>query len=100
MAVKTFSMRFGSRRIQRPSHQKMRSSTTASAVSETTRIGHMMGPPFLKLSTKKFLSNAPSGLAAGVGEPPGVADAPAVVVVVVAGDMAVVAGVVPGIGEM
>jgi len=60
-----------------------------------------MGPPFLKLSTKKFLSNAPSGLAAGVGEPPGVADAPAavVVVVVVAGDIAVVAGVVPGIGE-
>ena len=28
IAVKTFSIRFGSRRIQRPSHQKMRSSTT------------------------------------------------------------------------
>jgi hypothetical protein len=61
----------------------------------------MMGPPFLKLSTKKFLSNAPSAPGLAVGDPPGVADAPAaVVVVVVAGDMAVVAGVVPGIGEM
>src|SRR4051812_34410798 len=101
IAVKTFSIRFGSRRIQRPSHQKMRSRTTARAVSETTRIGHMMGPPFLKLSTKKFLSNAPPAAGLAAGEPPGVADAPAaVVVVVVAGDMAAVAGVVPGIGEM
>src|SRR5450631_1218571 len=70
IAVKTFSIRFGSRRIQRPSHQKMRSSTTARAVSETMRIGHMIGPPLRKLSTKKFLSNIPSGaagLAAGAG---------------------------------
>ena len=55
----------------------------------------------MKLSTKKFLSNAPSAAGLAVGDPPGVADAlVAVVVVVVAGDMAVVAGVVPGIGEM
>src|SRR3954447_20771689 len=50
IAVKTFSMRFGSRRIQRKSHQKTRSSTTAIAVIDTSRIGHMMGPPLLKLS--------------------------------------------------
>jgi hypothetical protein len=71
----------------------------------------MIGPPFLKLSTKKFLSNAPSGTGAAVGDPLGEGDAPVVVVavvvagdiavvVVVAGDMAEVAGVVPGIGEM
>src|SRR6476620_11356912 len=89
MAVKTFSMRFGSRRIQRPSHQKIRSRTTASAVIETTRIGHMMGPPALKLWIKKFLSNSLSGVADAVGDPLGegeVATAGAVVVeVVVAG---------------
>src|SRR5207237_8275444 len=70
IAVKTFSIRFGSRRIQRPSHQKMRSSTTASAVRDTIRIGHMIGPPLRKLSTKKFLSNmlsAGAGLEAGAG---------------------------------
>src|ERR1700675_5030216 len=89
IAVNTFSIRLGSRRIQRPSHQKMRSSTTARAVSETTRIGHMIGPPLRKLSTKKFLSNALSGtagLAATVGE---------ALVVVVAGDIAAEAGVMP-----
>ncbi|MCA1658439.1 MAG: hypothetical protein LC627_03975 [Verrucomicrobiaceae bacterium] len=63
----------------------------------------MIGPPLRKLSTKKFLSNAlfsGAGLAAA-GEPLGEGDAPvAVVMVVVAGDMAVVAGVVPGIGEI
>src|SRR5438067_11782696 len=70
IAVKTFSIRFGSRRIQRPSHQKLRSSTTASAVRVTIRIGHMIGPPLRKLSTKKFLSNmlsAGAGLEAGAG---------------------------------
>src|SRR5467141_2717542 len=101
MAVKTFSIRFGSRRIQRPSHQKMRSSTTASAVSETARIGHMIGPPFRKFSTKKFLSKALCGVGAEVGEPLADGEAAAVVVVVVvAGDIALVAGVVPGIGEI
>src|ERR1044071_3898773 len=95
MAVKTFSIRFGSRRIQRPSHQKMRSSTTARAVSETTRIGHMIGPPFLKLSTKKFLSKVPSGIfAEGAGVALGVVAA-VVVVVVVAGDIAAGEGVIP-----
>jgi hypothetical protein len=54
----------------------------------------MIGPPFLKLSTKKFLSKAPSGEALAVGEAEGDPLA-----VVVAGDIAVVAGVVPGIGE-
>src|ERR1700682_2697383 len=83
IAVKTFSIRLGSRRIQRPSHQKMRSSTTARAVNETIRIGHMIGPPLRKLSTKKFLSNAPSGtagLAAGDALDPVVGGALAVVV--------------------
>src|SRR3954453_5255021 len=54
IAVKTFSIRLGSRRNQRPSHQKMRSSTTVTATIETIRIGHMIGPPFLKLSIRKF----------------------------------------------
>jgi hypothetical protein len=54
----------------------------------------MIGPPFRKLSTKKFLSNALSGtagLAATVGE---------ALVVVVAGDIAAVAGVMPAAGEI
>jgi hypothetical protein len=61
------------------------------------RIGHIIGPPLWKLSTKKFLSNIPvsaAGLAAAL------AAGVAVGVVVVAGDMAVVAGVVPAIGEI
>src|ERR1700681_870044 len=92
IAVKTFSIRLGSRRIQRPSHQKMRSSTTASAVSETMRIGHMIGPPFRKLSTKKFLSNALSGTAGLAGDT--LAPAAGVTLAVV------VAGVIPGAGEI
>jgi hypothetical protein len=59
----------------------------------------MIGPPFLKLSTKKFLSNAPSGAGVGVADAAGEGEVP-IVVVVVAGDMALVAGVVPGIGEI
>src|SRR5690242_14415743 len=46
-------MRLGSRRNQRPNHQKMRSSTTVSATIETMRIGHMIGPPRLNLSTNQ-----------------------------------------------
>src|SRR5476651_83070 len=89
IAVKTFSIRLGSRRTQRPSHQKMRSRTTARAVSETTRIGHMIGPPLRKLSTKKFLSIALSGMAAeGLALAAGGALA-----VVVTGDAAAVSGV-------
>jgi hypothetical protein len=52
-----------------------------------------------KLSTKKFLSNSLCGVALGVGVPLGEAAA-AVVVVVVAGDIAEVAGVVPASGEI
>src|SRR5471032_516238 len=95
IAVKTFSIRLESRRIQRPSHQKMRSSTTARAVSETTRIGHMIGPPLRKLSTKKFLSIALSGIAATDGLALAAGGALAVVV---AGDVAAVAGVMPAAG--
>src|SRR5262249_31800647 len=58
MAVKTFSIRFGSRRIQRPVHQKTRSSTTATAIIDTIKIGHMMGPPLRKLSMRKFVQPA------------------------------------------
>jgi hypothetical protein len=54
---------------------------------------------------KKFLSNSLSGVAEGLGDPLGVGEAPAVVVVVVAGDIPAtvavaivveVAGVIPG----
>src|SRR6267143_4084570 len=96
IAVKTFSIRLGSRRIQRPSHQKMRSSTTARAVRETMRIGHMIGPPLRKLSTKKFLSRAFSGTA-GVAAAAGLATGEATAVVV-AGDITA-AGDMPGTGE-
>ena len=48
---------------------------------------------------KKFLSNSVSGTAGlAAGDPLGVAVARVVVVVVVAGDMVVVAGLMPGIG--
>jgi hypothetical protein len=61
----------------------------------------MIGPPFLKLSTKKFLSNSLCGVGLAVGEPLADGDAAVVVVVVVvAGDIAVVAGVVPAAGEI
>src|SRR6476659_259673 len=97
MAVKTFSMRFGSRRIQRPSHQKILSKTTASETIETIRIGHMIGPPALNFAMKKFLSSSLCGVAAGVGVPFGDAEA---VVVVVAGEIpgtdAVAIGLAPG----
>jgi hypothetical protein len=66
---------------------------------DTIRIGHMIGPPLRKFSTKKFLSKA---LCSGVGLAVGVPVAPgevAVVVVVVAGDMAAVDGDIPGAGE-
>src|SRR6476619_7732134 len=97
IAVNTFSIRFGSRRIQRPSHQKIRSSTTARATMETTRIGHIIGPPLRKFSTKKFLAKSLCGVPAGLA----LAEALGllVVVVVVAGDVAAVAGVIPGAGE-
>src|SRR5438105_5042727 len=100
IAVKTFSIRFGSRRSHRPSHQKTRSSTTASAVIETIRIGHMIGPPFLKLSIKKFPVSAsvdmPGTPFAAAGDA-----APVVVVVVAApGVIAVMAGVIAATGDV
>ena len=53
-----------------------------------------------KFSTKKFLSNALcSGVGLGVGVPAAAGEVAAVVVVVVAGDIAAVEGVIPGAGE-
>src|ERR687887_2577469 len=54
IAVNTFSIRFGSRRNQRPPHQKIRSITTVRPTIDTMRIGHMIGPPLRKLSIKKL----------------------------------------------
>src|SRR5437868_8804251 len=59
IAVKTFSIRFGSRRNQRPLHQKIRSITTVSAIIDTIRIGHMTGPPLWNLSINQLLPNTP-----------------------------------------
>src|SRR5438132_885325 len=53
IAVNTFSMRFGSRRNQRPPHQKHRSMTTVSAMIDTIRIGHITGPPLWNLSIQE-----------------------------------------------
>jgi hypothetical protein len=92
-------MRFGSRRIQRPSHQKILSKTTANETIETIRIGHMIGPPALNFAMKKFLSSSLCGEAEGLGLPLGDAEL-VVVVVVVAGDIpgtdAVAIGLAPG----
>src|SRR5882762_9509755 len=73
IAVKTFSIRLGSRRNQRPPHQKIRSITTVKATIETRRIGHMIGPPLRKLSMMKLLlkllpsgATEAAGLAAGL----------------------------------
>src|SRR5476651_952708 len=71
MAVKTFSIRFGSRRIQRPTHQKIRSMTTVTPMIDTNRIGHMTGPPLRKLSIRKFSCDVlflTSGAAPAAGE--------------------------------
>src|SRR5918996_50618 len=70
IAVKTFSIRLGSRRNQRPPHQKTRSMTTVRPMIDTIRMGHMIGPPFRKLSITQLLAvSAPgAGLpAAGAG---------------------------------
>src|SRR6059058_188016 len=64
-AVKTFSIRLGSRRNQRPPHQKIRSITTVKATIDTRRIGHMIGPPLRKLSMMKLLLQPP---ASGAGD--------------------------------
>src|ERR1700751_2033139 len=67
IAVNTFSMRFGSRRNQRPVHQKILSITTVKAMMETIRMGHMIGPPLRKLSIRKLpVRGGPEGPAAGL----------------------------------
>src|SRR5438477_3892443 len=65
MAVKPFSFRLASRRIHRPVHQNARSSTTATPMIDTIKIGHMIGPPFWKLSIRKFVQPVLGGGAAG-----------------------------------
>src|SRR5437867_11254734 len=87
IAVNTFSIRFGSRRNQRPAHQKIRSITTVSPMIDTMRIGHMMGPPLRKLSIRK-LPVSPVVFSSAAGE------------AVAAGDAVRVAGTLsPGAGE-
>src|ERR1700726_4741660 len=88
IAVNTFSIRFGSRRNQRPDHQKIRSITTVSPMIDTIRIGHIMGPPLRKLSMRKLPLNMPVGFVSAAGE------------VVAAGDaLSVAATLSPGAGE-
>src|SRR6266478_10059298 len=71
IAVNTFSMRFGSRRNQRPLHQKIRSITTVSPMIDTIKIGHMIGPPLWNLSINQLLASKPPdagvSVAAGAG---------------------------------
>src|SRR4029453_6169469 len=67
IAVNTFSIRLGSRRNQRPVHQKIRSITTVRPMIDTIRIGHMIGPPFRKLSIKKLVAPPSVGAAAAPG---------------------------------
>src|SRR5436305_8917053 len=61
IAVNTFSIRFGSRRNQRPLHQKIRSITTVSAIIDTMRIGHITGPPLWNLSINQLPARKPVG---------------------------------------
>src|SRR6266498_4914682 len=77
IAVNTFSMRFGSRRNQRPPHQKIRSITTVRPMIDTIKIGHMMGPPLWNLSINQLLARKPVGCASGLGEAAGEAVAAA-----------------------
>src|SRR6187399_3318712 len=84
IAVKTFSTRFGSRRNQRKPHQTQRSITTNNETMDTTRIGHMIGPPALKFRMKKFELGASAGAGAGL---------------VSAATVAVTAGVATAAGE-
>src|SRR6267378_5132955 len=66
IAVNTFSMRLGSRRNQRPVHQKIRSITTVSPMIDTIKIGHMIGPPLWNLSINQLPERTPgAGVAAG-----------------------------------
>src|SRR6266542_1648533 len=67
IAVNTFSIRLGSRRNQRPVHQNTRSITTVRPMIDTIRIGHMIGPPFRKLSTSQLVAPASVGATAAAG---------------------------------
>src|SRR5881397_2754374 len=75
IAVNTFSIRLGSRRNQRPVHQKIRSITTVSPMIDTIKIGHMIGPPLWNLSINQLLPKRPVSAA---GEADGAALAAAV----------------------
>src|SRR6266513_322371 len=77
IAVNTFSIRLGSRRNQRPPHQKIRSITTVSPIIDTIKIGHMIGPPLWNLSINQLLARKPVGCASGLGDAAGEALAPA-----------------------
>src|SRR5437660_552642 len=69
IAVNTFSIRFGSRRNQRPPHQKIRSITTVSPMIDTIKIGHIIGPPLRNLSINQLLpSTPPLVFSSAVGE--------------------------------
>src|SRR5881227_3045323 len=93
IAVNTFSMRFGSRRNQRPLHQKMRSITTVSAMMDTIRMGHMIGPPLRKLSIRKLpVGGGPCGIP-GAADAAGEVAAPGEALLRVTGTLA------PGAGE-
>src|SRR5213078_5358929 len=70
IAVNTFSIRLGSRRNQRPVHQKIRSITTVSPTIDTIKIGHMIGPPLWNLSINQLPARKPVGCS-GVGEAAG-----------------------------
>src|ERR1700720_3056375 len=89
IAVNTFSMRFGSRRNQRPVHQMIRSMTTVSPIIDTIRMGHMIGPPLRNLSISQLLVSTPPVSAAGAALPAGDA---------LAGGLRVAVTLVPGIG--
>src|SRR4029434_2604370 len=71
IAVNTFSIRFGSRRNQRPPHQKIRSITTVSPTIDTIKIGHITGPPLWNLSINQLPARKPVGCASAVGDAAG-----------------------------
>src|SRR5205807_3829414 len=68
IAVNTFSIRLGYRRNQRPVHQKIRSITTVSPTIDTSRIGHITGPPRWNLSINQLVpTRPPLGCASAAG---------------------------------
>src|SRR5947207_4789820 len=91
IAVNTFSIRLGSRRNQRPLHQKIRSITTVSPMIDTIKIGHMIGPPLWNLSINQLLPRRPGSAA---GEAAGAALAAAAVAAGLSAPAG--AGLVPG----